>query len=93
MSFQPDSTSGAIFSKIWTERVLIITADHEVKGYVFMPKTGKKSRMLTDVLNSERRFIAIKEAFITYKKENRTEEADFIQLNLNEIILLKPCEE
>ena len=24
---------------VWSERVLVITQDYEIKGYVFMPKT------------------------------------------------------
>ena len=37
---------------VWSERVLVITEDYEIKGYVFMPKTGRKNRILTDILNS-----------------------------------------
>ena len=36
-----DFTSG-----VWSERVLVITQDYEIKGYVFMPKTCKKKRVL-----------------------------------------------
>ena len=32
---------------VWSERVLVITEDYEIKGYVFLPKTGKKNRILT----------------------------------------------
>ena len=35
-----------LISGVWSERVLVITQDYEIRGYVFMPKTGKKNRVL-----------------------------------------------
>ena len=34
---------------VWSERVLVITQDYEIKGYVFMPKIGKRSRVLCKI--------------------------------------------
>ena len=45
---------------IWSERVLVITKDYQIKGNVFMPKTGRKNRVLSDILNGAKRFVAIK---------------------------------
>ena len=39
---------------VWSERVLVITQDYEIKGYVFMPKIGKRSRVLSDILNGKK---------------------------------------
>ena len=36
-------------SGVWSERVLVVTQDYEIKGYVFMPKTGKRNRVLSDI--------------------------------------------
>ena len=44
----------------WRERVYIETAEHIICGYIFMPKIGKKSRLLSEVLNTEKNFIAVK---------------------------------
>ena len=33
----------------WREKVYIETAEFIVKGYVFMPKIGKKSRLLSEL--------------------------------------------
>jgi len=77
---------------VWSEKVLVITEDFEIKGYVFMPRTGKKSRILSDILNGNRRFVAIKDVEISYRKEPDREHdhQDFIQINLDSIILLRP---
>lgn len=77
---------------VWSERVLVITQDYEIKGYVFMPRTGKKNRVLSDILNGLKRFVAIKDCEVTHRliPNRRTEYHNFLQLNLNSIILLRP---
>lgn len=30
-------------SGVWSERVLVVTQDYEIKGYVFMPKQVRKT--------------------------------------------------
>lgn len=79
-------------SGVWSEKVLVITLDYEIKGYVFMPKTGKKNRVLSDILNSTKRFVAIKDCEIKHRliPERKTEYHNFLQLNLSSIILLRP---
>ena len=79
-------------SGVWSEKVLVITDDFEITGYVFMPKTGKRNRILSDILNGKRRFIAIKDCEIK-KRNNPTEPIEnheFIQVNLDSIIVLRP---
>lgn len=77
---------------VWSERVLVVTQDYEIKGYVFMPRTGKKNRVLSDILNGLKRFVAIKDCEVTHRliPNRRTEYHNFLQLNLNSIILLRP---
>ena len=77
---------------VWSERVLVVTQDYEIKGYVFMPRTGRKNRVLSDILNGLKRFVAIKDCEITHRlnPNRRTEYHNFLQLNLNSIILLRP---
>ena len=88
-SIQKDFISG-----VWSEKVLVVTQDYEIKGYVFMPKTGKKNRVLSDILNGvkSKRFVAIKDCEIKHRliPERRTEYHNFLQLNLSSIILLRP---
>ena len=77
---------------VWSERVLVVTQDYEIKGYVFMPRTGKRNRVLSDILNGLKRFVAIKDCEVTHRliPNRRTEYHNFLQLNLNSIILLRP---
>lgn len=77
---------------VWSERVLVITQDYEIKGYVFMPKIGKRSRVLSDILNGKKRFVAIKDCEVAYRQlpNRRTEFHDFVQLNIDSIIILRP---
>lgn len=77
---------------IWSERILVVTKDYEIKGNVFMPKTGRKNRVLSDILNGGKRFVAIKNCEITHREfpNRKIEHHDFLQLNLNSIILLRP---
>lgn len=87
--FDESSNSSA---DLWSERILVLTDDYEIKGYVFLPKTGKKNRVLTDILNGNKRFIAIKDAILIHRRnpEAGIEHHDFIQLNLDSIIMIKP---
>ncbi|MBQ9688537.1 hypothetical protein IJV79_02745 [bacterium] len=82
-------------SGVWSERVLVVTQDYEIKGYVFMPKTGKRNRVLSDILNGTKRFVAIKDCEIVYRlnPNRKTEYHNFLQLNLNSIIILRPTSE
>lgn len=84
--------SNEFISGVWSERILVITQDYEIKGFVFMPRTGRKNRVLSDILNGLKRFVAIKDCEITHRlnPNRRTEYHSFLQINLNSIILLRP---
>ena len=88
-----DNTS--FITGIWSERVLVITKDYQIKGNVFMPKTGRKNRVLSDILNGSKRFVAIKNCEVVHREfpNRKAEIHDFLQLNLNSIILLRPLKE
>jgi len=89
-----DSNMGNYLSDLWTEKIFVVTNDYEIKGYVFMPKTGKRNRVLSDILNSSKRFVAIKDAEIKLRKSpDVIENHSFIQLNLDNIVLLRPLGE
>lgn len=84
--------SNSFITGIWSERVLVITKDYQIKGSVFMPKTGRKNRVLSDILNGAKRFVAIKDCELVHRDfpNRKAESHDFLQLNLNSIILLRP---
>ena len=84
--------SSSFITGIWSESVLVITKDYQIKGKVFMPKTGRKNRVLSDILNGSKRFVAIKDCEVIHREfpNRKAETHDFLQLNLNSIILLRP---
>ena len=88
-------TDNEFISGLWSEKVLIVTKDYEIQGYVFMPKIGKQNRILSDILNSSKRFVAIKNCELSYRNQpgRRTEFHEFVQINLYSIILLRPLKD
>lgn len=87
-----DVIENDFISGIWSEKILVITEDYEITGKVFMPRTVNKNRLLSDILNGGKRFVAIKSCSIVHRKypNRKVENYDFLQLNLNSIILLRP---
>lgn len=95
--FDEQDTAGStsFLDGIWSEKILVITKDYEIRGSVFMPKTGRKNRILSDILNGNKRFVAIKNCEIIHRDfpNRKVETHDFLQLNLNSIILLRPLKQ
>ena len=79
----------------WREKVYIETAEHVIRGYVFMPKIGKKNRLLSEILNTNKSFLAVKNCSLEYKlNPNRdVEEHDFLQVNISSILIMRPLYE
>lgn len=77
------------------ERVLIITEDYEIKGWLYNPGLTRANRFLTNLLNgANRNFVAVTQCEITYKnRHGEVEHLDFLQLNMRYIILIRPMKE
>ena len=77
---------------VWSEQVLVITEDYEIVGKIFLPKINKRNRVLSDLLNGKKRFMAITNCQIKHRHfpDRTTEEQDFIRLNIHSIITLLP---
>ena len=41
--------SDTLLSSVWKEKVYIETAEFIIMGYIFMPKIGKKTRLISEV--------------------------------------------
>jgi hypothetical protein len=81
-----------LFKKMVTkEKVLIVTEDYEVTGWVYSAKHSK-DRFLSNLLNgANKNFIAITDCEITYKhNQGEIEKVSFLQLNVRYIILIRP---
>lgn len=79
----------------WREKVYIETSEHIISGYIFMPKIGKKNRLLSEVLNGNKSFIAVKNCILEYKlnPSKPVEEHDFLQVNISSILIMRPIYE
>ena len=57
-----------------------------------MPKIGKKNRLLSEVLNGNKNFIAVKNCTLEYKlnPSRSVEEHDFMQVNIATILIMRP---
>ena len=79
----------------WREKVYIETTEHIIMGYIFMPKIGKRNRILSEVLNSNKNFIAVKNCTVEYKlyTSRSIEQHDFMQVNISSILIMRPLYE
>lgn len=79
----------------WREKVYIETAEHVIRGYIFMPKIGKKNRLLSEVLNGNKNFLAVKNCSMEYKlnPSKNIEEHEFLQVNISSILIMRPLYE
>ena len=79
----------------WREKVYIETTEHIICGYIFMPKIGKRNRILSEVLNSNKNFIAVKNCTIEYKlnPSRNLEKHEFMQVNIASILIMRPLYE
>ena len=79
----------------WREKVYIETAEHIINGYIFMPKIGKRNRMLSEVLNGNKNFIAVKNSTVEYKLNpaRNIEKHEFMQVNISSILIMRPLYE
>ena len=83
------------FNEAWNERVYIETTEYIIKGTVFMPKIGKKERLLTEILNTNKQFLAVTDCIVESKlvPQKEVERYDFIEINLTTVLLMRPIDE
>ncbi|MCQ2753429.1 MAG: hypothetical protein MJ231_00085 [bacterium] len=82
-------------SSAWKERVYIETSEHIIKGDVFMPKIGKRSRLISEILNTSKNFIAVKNCTLEYKLQptKPVEPHDFLEVNVLSILIMRPLDD
>ena len=76
----------------WSEKVYIETTEHIICGHIFMPKIGKKNRLMSEVLNGNKTFLAIKNCTLEFKllPNKNVETHDFMQVNISTILIMRP---
>jgi len=84
-----------LMESVWKEKVYLETAEYVIVGYVYMPQIGKKSRLITEVLNSRKQFIAVTDCRLEFKlaPHKEIEYHDFLQINLSTILMMRPANE
>lgn len=84
-----------LMDSVWKEKVYIETSEYVIIGYIFMPKIGKRTRLLTEVLNSNKQFIAVKDCRLESKliPQKEVEYHDFLQVNISTILIMRPVYE
>ena len=84
-----------LMDSVWKEKVYLESSEFIIIGYVYMPKIGKRSRLLTEVLNSNKQFLAIKDCRLEFKllPQKEVEFHDFLQVNIGTILLMRPLYE
>ena len=81
-----------LMDTVWKEKVYIETAEFKITGFIYMPKIGKRTRLITEVLNSNKHFIAVKDCYLEFKlmPQKEIEYHDFLQVNISTILLMRP---
>ena len=84
-----------LMDSVWKEKVYIETAEFKIVGYIYMPKNGKRNRLLSEVLNSNKQFLAVKECSLEYKliPQKEIERHEFLQVNISTILVMRPMYE
>ena len=76
----------------WSEKVYIETIEYIIKGTVHMPKIGKRERLLTEILNTNKQFLAVTDCYMESKlsPQKEVEHYDFLELNMSTILYMRP---
>lgn len=74
---------------------MVSTPNYVLEGNLFLSRSMKENRRLTNLLNSDRRFLALTDVTMTERKSGETDSKTypFIQLNLDMVELVKPLSE
>jgi len=81
---------------ILKEYVYIETNDYIIKGYISGAIGTKNNRILSNVLNSNRDFVAIENCILQPRKfamQKELEKVEFIEINKSSILIMKPIKE
>lgn len=85
-----------IFSELTTEstRIQLMTASYILEGNVYLPRAMKENRRLTNLLNSDKRFLAMTKVMMMNRETGdvESESLPFIQVNMDAIEIIKPID-
>ena len=84
-----------LINDTWSENVYIETDEYIIKGLVHMPKIVKKNRILTEILNGNKQFLAVTDCQMESKltPQRPIEYQDFLEVNLSKVLIIRPLEQ
>lgn len=87
-----DDDTMKLAASAWKERVYIETQEYVIRGDVFMPKIGNRSRFLSEILNTNKQFMAVTDCTLESKlfPQKEVERQKFIQVNISSILIMRP---
>lgn len=90
-----ENQENKIPNEVWSERVYIETKEYVIKGVVYMPKIGKRNRLLTEILNTNKQFLAVTDCEIESKlaPQRPVEKYKFLEVNLSTVLIMRPVEQ
>ncbi len=73
-------------------KISLATATLIMEGYIYLPKTGKQQRRLTNLLNTDRRFLPITNVIVYDRATNARlhDNQPLIEVNVDKIEYIKP---
>jgi len=73
--------------------VVILTPDHEVQGIIYVSRSAREDRRISDLLNDgNKRFLAVTDARLINRTGPSTPRLySFLQLHINNIIMIHPA--
>ena len=73
--------------------VVILTPDHEIQGIIYVSRSAKVDRRISDLLNdSEKRFLAVTDArLINRVGPSAPRMYSFLQLHIDNIVMIHPA--
>lgn len=85
-----DITSTSLIEKVYIE-----TSELIIIGHIYMPNIVKKERILSEMLNSGRAFLAVKDLSLEYKlnPSKNIEYHSFLEVNISTILIMRPFDE
>ena len=71
-------------------RVHLTTPHYEIEGTIYLSRSMKESRRLTNLLNGDKRFLALTDVTLVPRDSIKKETYPFIQVNIATIELVRP---
>lgn len=85
----------AVRAKADVIRAIVVTRSFQLEGDIHCPKLGKEGRRMSNLLNSERNFIALTNVQIINRSNGSKDPKTYsmIQVSLPSIEFIRPCED